>query len=72
LEVYDSYGNKFQFHKTGGFVEVTGGPRAIWKNEIVELLIRDTVVKRLKSAVLERIGNGYYRAPGAGRRYAKP
>jgi hypothetical protein len=65
LKVYDAYGNGFQFRKTGGFVEITGGPRPLARNEIVELLIRDTVVKHIESAVLERAGNVYYRVPGA-------
>ncbi|MDR1505792.1 MAG: hypothetical protein LBI67_01680 [Treponema sp.] len=64
LKVYDAYGNDFQAVKTGQFVEITSGPRPLNKNEIVELLIRDTVVRRLESAVLERVGNGYYRVPG--------
>jgi hypothetical protein len=64
LKVYDACGNEFQAVKLGDFVEITGGPRPLNQNEIVELLIRDTVVKHLESAVLERIGNGYYRVPG--------
>jgi hypothetical protein len=64
LKIYDAYGNEFQFTKTGDFIEITSGPRQLVQNEIVELLIRDTVVKHLESAVLERIGNGYYRIPG--------
>jgi hypothetical protein len=65
LKIYDAYyGNEFQFIKLGDFVEITGGPRPLNQNEIVELLIRDTVVKHFESAVLERIGIGYYRVPG--------
>jgi hypothetical protein len=64
LKVYDAYGNEFQFVKAGQFVEIIGGHRHINKNEIIEILIRDTLVKYFESAVLERIGNGYYRAPG--------
>jgi hypothetical protein len=64
LKIYDAYGNEFQFAKMDNFVEITGCPRPLARNEIVELLIRDTLVKRLESAVLERIGNGYYRVPG--------
>ena len=64
LKVYDAYGNEFQAVKTGQFVEITSGPRPLNKNEIVELLIRDTVVKHLESAVLDRIGGGYYRVSG--------
>jgi hypothetical protein len=64
LKIYDAYGNEFQSVKLGGFAEITGGPRQLNQNEIVELLIRDTVVKHLESAVLERVGSGYYRVPG--------
>jgi hypothetical protein len=64
LKVYDAYGNKFQSVKLGSFVEITSGPRQLNQNEIVELLIRDTVIKHIESAVLERIGGGYYRVPG--------
>jgi hypothetical protein len=64
LKIYDAYGNEFQSVKLGGFVEITGGPRQLNRNEIVELLICDTAVKHLENAVLERIGNGYYRVPG--------
>jgi hypothetical protein len=64
LKVYDAYGNEFQSVKLDCFVEITGGPRSLNQNEIVELLIRDTGVKHIESAVLERIGSGYYRVPG--------
>jgi hypothetical protein len=64
LKVYDAWGNEFQPVKLDDFVEITGGPRQLNQNEIVELLIRDTVVKHLESAILERVGNGYYRVPG--------
>ena len=64
LKIYDAYGNEFQSMKLGGFVEITGGPRPLNRNEIVELLIRDTVVRHLESAVLERAGGGYYRVSG--------
>jgi hypothetical protein len=64
LKVYDAYGNEFRAVKIGQFVEIIGGSRLLNKNEIVELLIRDTLVKHFESAVLERIGNGYYRVPG--------
>ncbi|MDR1073541.1 MAG: hypothetical protein LBL45_07690, partial [Treponema sp.] len=64
LKIYDAYGNEFQSVKLDGFVEITGGPRQLNQNEIVELLIRDTVVKHFESAVLERIGGGYCRVPG--------
>ena len=64
LKVYDAYGFEFQAVKTGRYVEITDGPRRLNKNEFVDLLIRDTVVKHFESAVLERIGGGYYRVPG--------
>jgi hypothetical protein len=64
LKVYDAYGNEFQAVKLGVFVEITDGPRQLNRNEIVELLIRDTVVKHFESAILDRVGNGYYRIPG--------
>jgi hypothetical protein len=64
LKIYDAYGNEFQSVRTGNFIEITGGPRPLNQNEIVELLIRDTVIRRLESIVLERVGNGYYRVPG--------
>jgi hypothetical protein len=64
LQIFDAYGNEYQFAKTGAFVEITGGPRVLSQNEIIQLVIRETRVKTLVSAVLERIGNGYYRVPG--------
>jgi hypothetical protein len=64
LKVYDAYGNEFQAVKLGNFVEITDGPRSLNQTEIVELLIRETTVKHVESAVLERIGNGYYRVSG--------
>jgi hypothetical protein len=64
LKVYDAYGKEFQSVKMGDFVEIIGGPRQLNRNEIVELLIRETTVKHIESAVLERIGGGYYRVPG--------
>jgi hypothetical protein len=72
LKIYDAYGNEFQSVKPGGFVEITGGPRRINRNEIVELLIRETTVKRIESAVLERSGSGYYRVPGVETPPSKP
>jgi hypothetical protein len=64
LKIYDAYGNEFQAVKLDDFVGITGGPRQLNRNEIVEILIRDTVVKHFNSAILERVGNGYYRIPG--------
>jgi hypothetical protein len=64
LQIHDSYGNEHQFVKCGGFVEITGGVRNLLQNEIVEVLIRDTVVKHLDSVELERVGDGYYQVPG--------
>ncbi|MDR0507763.1 MAG: hypothetical protein LBH32_13250 [Dysgonamonadaceae bacterium] len=64
LQIFDAYGNEYQFVKTGTFVEITSGPRILSQNEIVQLLIRETTVKNLESTILERIGNGYYRVPG--------
>ncbi|GHV80178.1 hypothetical protein AGMMS49944_19690 [Spirochaetia bacterium] len=64
IQIYDTYGNDYPFVKCGGFVEITGGPRKLSKNEIVGVLIRDTTVKHLDSVELERVGGGYYRVPG--------
>jgi hypothetical protein len=64
LKIYDAYGYEYQFAKCDVFIEITGGPRTLRQNEIVEVLMRDTTVKHLESAVLERVGNGYYRIPG--------
>jgi hypothetical protein len=64
LKIADSLGNEYQFAKSGQYLEITCGPRHLNQNEIVNAVIRDTVVKHLDSVVLECIGNGYYRVPG--------
>ena len=64
LKVYDAKGRPFSFTKSGPFVEIIDedGPR---RNEILELLIRESVAKRLEAAALEKRGGGFYRVPGA-------
>jgi hypothetical protein len=64
LKVYDSKGNDFLFQKTGQFVEITGGTRPLSQNDILEALVKNSAVKRLETAGLEKTGGGYYRVPG--------
>jgi hypothetical protein len=64
LKVYDARGNEFSFKKTGTFVEISEGSRLPSQNEVIEILLRNSAVKRLESASLEKVGNGYYRVPG--------
>jgi hypothetical protein len=64
LKVYDAKGNDFQFTKTGAFIQITGGARLPSQNEIVSLLIRESVVKHFESVPLEKIDGGFYRVPG--------
>jgi hypothetical protein len=45
-------------------VEITGGSRPLSQNEILEALVKNSAVKRLETAGLEKTGGGYYRVPG--------
>ncbi|MDR1837625.1 MAG: hypothetical protein LBQ89_08210 [Treponema sp.] len=62
LEVYDSMGRKYEFCRCGDFIEITDA--IIPNNELVDVRMRIPTVKRLESAVLEKVGGGYYRVPG--------
>jgi ATP-dependent Clp protease adapter protein ClpS len=64
LKVYDTKGSNFSYRKTGQFVEITGGTRPLSQNEILEALVKNSAVKRLETASLEKTGSGYYRVPG--------
>jgi len=64
LKVYDSRGNEFSFTKTGAFIEITGGARQPSQNEMISVLIRESIVKQVESVTLEKIGGGFYRVPG--------
>lgn len=63
LKVYDAKGCAFPFVQCGTFIEITGG--AIPKqNELLEIRIRESIVKQLETAELEKTGNGFYRVNG--------
>jgi len=62
IEVYDSKGRKFEFCRRDNFIQITDA--VIPENEFVDVRIRVPIAKRLESAVLIKVGGGYYRVPG--------
>jgi hypothetical protein len=62
IEIYNAYGRQYQFCRCGGFVRITDA--AIPNNELVDVMVRVSVVKRMEAVTLEKAGGGYYRVPG--------
>ena len=62
LMVYDSKGRKYEYSRCDDFIQITDA--VIPNNELVDVRIRVPTVKSLESAVLEKVGGGYYRVPG--------
>jgi hypothetical protein len=62
LEVYNAYGRQYQFCRCGDFIQITG--TIVPDNELVDVMIRVPLVKRLEDVVLEKVNGGYYRVPG--------
>jgi hypothetical protein len=61
LKVYDARGRMFSFVKTGPFLEIIDEENRLKQNEILELLIRKSIVKRLEAAA--SIGCRAWKAP---------
>jgi hypothetical protein len=62
LEVYNAYGRRSHFCRRGDFIQITGG--TIPNNELIDVIVRVPVVKRLEDVTPEKAGGGYYRVPG--------
>jgi hypothetical protein len=62
LEVYNAYGQQYQFCRCGDFIQITGA--AVPDNQFVDVIVRVPIVKRLETVALEKVGGGYYRVPG--------
>jgi hypothetical protein len=62
IEVYNSVGRKFEFCRRDNFIQITDAK--IPDNEYIDVRLRVPIVKKLESAVLSRVGGGYYRVPG--------
>ncbi|MDR0583267.1 MAG: hypothetical protein LBG57_02815 [Treponema sp.] len=62
LEVYNAYGQQYQFCRCGDFIQITG--LAIPDNQLVDVRVCVPIVKRIENVALEKVGGGYYRVPG--------
>jgi hypothetical protein len=62
LEVYNAYGKQYQFCRRGSFIQITG--TAVPDNQLVDVMVRVPMVKKLEAVALEKVGGGYYRVPG--------
>jgi len=62
LEVYDHRGRKYEYSRYDNFIQINNA--VIPNNELIDVKVRVSTVKRLESAMLEKVGGGYYRVPG--------
>ena len=62
LEVYNSRGTRYQFSRYDDFIVIKD--EIIPNNEVIDVRFRAPIVKSLESAILQKVGGGYYRVPG--------
>jgi hypothetical protein len=64
LRVYDATGFEYEPRQMGRFIQMASPHKTPGNGEVVELLFRQPMTTVIEEAVLEYLGNGFYRVPG--------
>jgi hypothetical protein len=64
IRANDSSGAELITKQMGQYVELESPCRALKNGEIVEIVYKQPITFEIEETALERIGNGFYRAPG--------
>jgi hypothetical protein len=64
IQVFDAMGRSYATEKTGTYVKLSNPVRDINNGEVVEVVFKQSIIRRIEEVQLQSIGNGFYRIPG--------
>jgi len=65
IRAYDNLGVNYNPIQMGQYVEFENPKRMLSNGETIDLVIKQATTTEIEEAILERIGNGFYRVPNA-------